>query len=665
MRLLDPRRLAPGPRRPVLGLALALPLLLACSPVGPDLGPPIEAIDVVQELLVDQDAWWVAEGEPEVGTISPSEYYKYDAADRISLILPPPAEVVVQAPEADGDLRFEFGAGVDRSTADLFPERAPGRFNLRLTQNGETVFDATISVYKKMDFEEAVWQRPEGGAILVSPGDELRLTTRQVGGRAVKTARVGFSGLQFVRNQQIERRPSDPGAPNIIYIVQDTMRWDRTTIAGAEQDLTPALARLAARGVRYSAAHATSSWTWPSTASLMTGLLPEAHGVISNESCVLPWGADTLAEVLQQRGYTTAAFARNPLIVPDKGFAQGFELFDSEREFEKTGLVMPDIEAWVREQGERRFFLYLHLADAHAPLAALASELERLDLDGITELTEEEIEERLGWANKELFRNPTFDVDKAFETAFPGGGIERVRELYDASVASGDTYLDELLDLLEELGLDDRTVVAFTSDHGEEWLEHGLIRHAHSLYRELVQVPLVLAGPDIPEGITIDAPVSNRGLVRTLARFGGAELETQGAVDLVELATAGVPDEGVGPVFFSTHHGFWQRARERKIFGVRDGDWMLKMGEVTSEDGGDELTFDWRLFDLANDPAQQVDVAEQHPYKADALRRLIEEKLTESDAINQETTGGLRVAASGATLEMLGDIGYLDGLEDE
>ena len=134
---------------------------------------------------------------------------------------------------------------------------------------------------------------------------------------------------------------------------------------------------------------------------------------------------------------------------------------------------------------------------------------------------------------------------------------------------------------------------------------------------------------------------------------------------MVELATAGVPDEGVGPVFFSTHHGFWQRTRERKIFGVRDGDWMLKMGEVTTEDGGDELTFDWRLFDLANDPAQQVDVAEQYPYKADDLRRLIEEKLTESDAINQETTGGLRVAASGATLEMLGDIGYLDGLEDE
>ncbi|MDG1500086.1 MAG: sulfatase [Planctomycetota bacterium] len=625
------------------------------------------AREVVQEIMVGEDLWWATKGEPKIESIGPSEHYKYDAADLVSLILPAPCEVAFEAPASDGAMRLMLGAGVDAEVGKLFAPKNPGRFEFVVTRNGEVAFKTVIEVHKEKAFEELIWRRPEGGGVDCKGGDQFTLRTRMLAPEVPEgynfQPKIGFCELRFERTKEIERQESSEDAPNIILIVQDTMRDDRTTMAGYGKDITPNLRKLAERGTRYSAAHATSSWTWPSTASLLTGLLPDAHSVVSNESCYLPNATDTLAEVLQLRGYTTGAFTRNPLITPDKGFAQGFEVFDSKHEFVKTGEFLPAINTWLDKQEDNRFFLYLHLADAHGPLEALPGELDRLGLKGIPSLDSDAIEKRIGKINKDLFYVKDYDARKGFDEAFGENGLGQVVEVYDGGVASGDYYLGEILKRVESLGLTGKTIVAFTSDHGEEWLEHGMIRHSQGLHKELVQVPMVIAGPGFEAGKVMDNVVSNRQLAHTLALFGGGVLDDiSNPIDLSVLDTM-TPEE-VGPVFFSTHHGFWKGERHKKIYGVRHGDWMLHFGQELEADGKTE-TFGWRLFNVADDPEELVELSDSYPEKVNELRKLIEDSLAAQLEMAKQNTGDLRVSAAGSTLKMLGDIGYLDGLDSK
>ena len=623
--------------------------------------------EVVQEVMIGDHFWWALEGEPRVEVISPSEHYKYDAADLISLVMPSPSEVAFEAPASDGPMRLMLGAGVDRSISKMFKAKQPGRFEFKVLKNGEVAFETIIDVHKDMDFEELIWKRPEDGGVVCNPGDKFRMSTRMLGPDLPKgrkfDPKIGFCDLRFERTEVIERQVSSEDAPNIILIVQDTMRGDRTTMSGYGKDITPNLRALADRGTRFTGAHSTASWTWPATASILTGLLPDAHSVVSNESCYLPTATDTLAEVLQRRGYTTAAFTRNPLVTAEKGFAQGFENFDSLHEFAKTSEFLPAINTWLDKQEDTRFFLYLHLTDAHSPLEALPSELDRLGLKGVPGVDGAGVEKHVGQINKDLFYVKDYDVRKGFDDAFGENGLEQVVEVYDGCVASGDHYIGEILKRVESLGLTGKTIVAFTSDHGEEWMEHGMIRHSQGLHRELVQVPMIIAGPGFEVGKVVDNIVSNRQLANTLAIFGGAVLpDVSNPIDLSKLDTM-TPEE-VGPVFFSTHHGFWKGRRHKKIFGVREGSWLLHFGQELEADNKTE-TFGWHLYNVDEDPEELNDISATHPEKVNSLRRLIEESLESQLEVAKEKSGNLRVPAAGATLEMLGNIGYLDGQDSE
>src|SRR6185503_6645741 len=102
-----------------------------------------------------------------------------------------------------------------------------------------------------------------------------------------------------------------------------------------------------------------------STASILTGLLPEEHGVLDDNSCFLAHGLLTLAEVLQLEGVTTAGWSANPLVVPSKNFDQGFELFASTDAFRKSEEFLGEVDDFLERTGDRRFLLYLHLTDPH------------------------------------------------------------------------------------------------------------------------------------------------------------------------------------------------------------------------------------------------------------------------------------------------------------
>ena len=618
-----------------------------------------------REILREPESWKVERAHPDsapfTGVLSPSIDFTVDGEDQPTLVMAPPCRLSFEAPDAL-ELGLRIAAGIDLATYGVIEPEQPVVFGFAATIDGQRVFEARIEAHSEVEQDERHWVRPASRSLAVPARARVQLETWIESGPAddERAHLVGFGDLLFERDETRERRRSSRETPNLILIVQDTLRSDRLSSYDYAKPISPSLDRLAQRGILFEQSFATSSWTWPSTASILTGLYPERHGVTDDSSCYLAHGNLTVPEVLQERGYTTAAFTCNPLISAAANFHQGFETFDGVRgRFRKTDELMRSVERWLDLRAGVRFFLYLHWVDPHAPYQPRLEDLARLG--GIRPAN---------WGGDDaiydvpghLWRGAGHDeAGKPIEDFFDSEQLRYWNEQYDASVATGDWFLGRLLDHLEALKIDDETIVVFTSDHGEEWLDHGLLTHGQSVHRELVQVPLVMAGPGIPSGVVVSQPISNRQIAPTLARLGGADLEAvEAPIDLWELESL-TPQ----PVFFSTTHGWWNGRRGRQpIHGLREGRWVLHHApsggdwkqpeELAPPDG------QLRLYDVESDPFERTDVAERHPERVAAMRRRLDEHLEKQRAQRTATSFG----AGSATLRMLGAIGYL-GEEEE
>jgi arylsulfatase A-like enzyme len=633
---------------------------------------------IVDEVLARADSWKRIEGTASVGILTTPGDYRVDAGDLPAVLMPPPCTVSFQVPALDvaqDSLSLRLAAGVDAMVFDAIDEYKgagqPALFGFEVSLGGEVLFETEIEARQGQERTERSWKRPSGanavgagvlrkGRITCSPGDVITLRTWQKAGPKAPTEnwRIGFGGLRIERDLYVDREPSSPTQPNVILIVQDTLRYDRTSVGGYGLPTTPALERLAGSGLSFDEAYAASSWTWPSTAAILTGRTPEVNGVTGRDSCYLASGNETLAEALQRRGYTTGAFTRNPLIVSEKNFDQGFETFDDSHRFQKTGTLLPKIMDWLEQRGDERFFLYLHLVDSHGPLTPLASEVERLGFPPIIKTADGQ---RVTELRESLLHGAGYNRKlERIEYVAPAE-LAEMNRLYDASVASGDTYLAKIMDWVESQGLGDETVIAFTSDHGEEWLDHGHLEHAHSLYSELVRVPLVIAGPGIPKGEVASGPISNRRLAGSLAHIGQADLGD--GVGSLGIEGYDLDERSTGPVFFSTRYALWNAQRDQQTYGIRIGDEVLHYCPTGRPFGVSKANAppegEWRLFNLADDPKELHDLAAERPKRARELRNQLLDSLLERAEAAQEVTGGLDVDAGAATMDMLGRIGYL------
>lgn len=632
----------------LIGLSLTL---TACSPSEPERM-------VIQSVHTD---YLEGEGRYEVVRVAPGGAVRrmiltpalhalVDGGDLPSLVMPPSAEVRLQVPQDGGPFVLHGAAGIDlKSGKTLNDTSPPVKILFEVEVDGQRYFESTQSVRPREGVRGPVkdpmsWARfADGAGYQLAGGETITLRTDLLSGSTQSPEELlcGFGGLRLEVVRERERLEASPETPNIVFIVMDTLRADRTHLEGYERDTTPHLKRISERAVIYDQALSTSSWTWPSTASFLTGLPPEAHGVLLHRSSWLAHSLTTLPEVLQERGYTTGGFSANPLISANKNFSQGFERFEApESEFVSGEVVMPDCLAWVRTHAEHRFFLYLHLADPHVPHEPHPEEIERLGLKRPEGFPEHGFQLAHNVLRQQLLQ-PPFGVTDITEV-LPPEHIPWIDDEYDACVATGDRHLGSLLDLLEELSLMDRTIIAFVSDHGEELLDHGALDHARTLHPELVRVPMLIAGPGI-EPARISEPTSTRHLGPTLARFGGAELELpQRALNLAD------PSEAAArAVHFRTDKGFWGRDAKATILGVRVGD--LSLHWVPDADGAPAH----RLYDISTDPTEQNDIAASRPEDVARLAELIDSHQREWASSRPETLeGGARAAA------MLRAIGY-------
>ena len=517
--------------------------------------------------------------------------------------------------------------------------RGSGKVRFSGTLDGRALFEREVDCSAKVPPDERVWHAlrvplPGGGKLELSADYE---------GNQPQAPKVGFGRPRVVVPFAVERARASAEQPNVVLVVVDTLRADRLSCYGHPAATSPRLDALAAAGARFERAYASAPWTIPGTASVLSGLSPPEHGLGTSRSYYLVDAVETLAEVFQRAGLSTAAFAGNPLIAPARGFDQGFEHFVVYR-WARALHITPDVKAWLRQQGERRFFLYVHHVDPHAPYEPTEASRARFvpaPPPGLAEV----------------------DPRGTIASWYEGDGSDRERvlaslahqsSLYDAEVHDVDAQIGALLDELDALGLAERTLVCVTSDHGEEFAEHGWAGHHEQLFDESVRVPLILAGPGVPEGRVIATPVENRFVAPTLLALAGvAPRGGAGGPNLLsseELALAA----GAG-VFVLNSLGTWADfdARTVRKLGpnqsvILDG-WRLVQCPAPPE--GEPL---FALYDLAADPACRHDVAAAHPERVADLSARIKAWMREG----RERQPAL-APTSAATEEMLRELGYI------
>ncbi len=403
---------------------------------------------------------------------------------------------------------------------------------------------------------------------------------------------------------------SQAGWPNVLLITLDTVRADHLSSYGYPKLTTPHLDVFASRATRYRTCFATSPWTVPSHASLFTGRHPFEHGAHSFEPSsarrinVFPLddGHETLAEVLRQEGYVTGGIVANRVYLdPVLNLDQGFETWQVKY------VVSPKINRrvfrWLEQNRDQRFFLFVNYMDAHRPynVTPAAGELRY---------------------PKAQYPAHTLDalISRVMIEGEPPGELgELVVEQYDRAIRNLDAQLGRLFERLEALDLYDDTLIVITSDHGEYFGEHGLVEHSKDVYRQALEVPLIVKRAGQTRGEVVDTPASLVDVPRLILADISPDLLERHA-DRFPYALGSHPV--IAENYFSRpkdvlHPAYGQRFRRVRTALIEGG-----YKYIHSSDGAHEL------YRLEDDPDEANDEIAALPERAqemsDALRRLQE-----------------------------------------
>jgi arylsulfatase A-like enzyme len=309
--------------------------------------------------------------------------------------------------------------------------------------------------------------------------------------------------------------------PPVILVIIDTFPAGHCSCYGYERSTTPSLDRLAGDGVRFSHAIAPSPWTLPSLASILTGTLPSRHQAGLHLD---PWTQDdrklarmrpgmvTLADLFREDGYQTVGFFNNPFAHGEFGLDQGFDLYDyaggDNLSIREAAQVVNEAAAWIEQNGDKPFFMALHFFDPHLafnpPLSYAAPYI-----SGYQGELKPPFNPDIAAVRKGLISYT--DEDKRF-----------ILGLYDGELASTDAELGRFMSFLKSKELYESALVIVTSDHGEEFWEHGGFEHGHSLHREVLEVPLVIKFPGSDfAGKSVEEYVSLMDILPTVAEHMG------------------------------------------------------------------------------------------------------------------------------------------------
>jgi arylsulfatase A-like enzyme len=441
--------------------------------------------------------------------------------------------------------------------------------------------------------------------------------------------------------------------PNIILIISDTLRADHLGSYGYFRDTSPHIDALGADGVVVRNVIAQAPATIPSVPALLTSNYASRSYDPSRD--VIPQHGTTLAEALREHGYRTAAFSSNPLVSARKsqhglgGIDRGFGLFDdsvaygedaagwSDQWRSASGIVNKAIKWLEGATPGKKFFLYLHIMDPHDvywPPRRFRSRY------------------HAGYRGKEDIakgRPAVYEqqILKGEEVDLRRRDIEHLVALYDAEVAYVDVQVGRLLEKLERMGLREDTLVVVTSDHGEEFFEHGGLKHGFTLYQEVIVVPLLMRYPGaLPSEKIVD------GAVVQLIDV---------APTILDLAGLPIPEEMTGASLVPRILG--DRSTSRR-YAITETPYTGAKAVVTDrwkyihhfggapwrKDLADRYYEGTELYDLKEDPGERENCVDEHEDVAARLHELLvrdlpeaqQERLGEGSELGEEARQRLR-----------------------
>jgi arylsulfatase A-like enzyme len=389
----------------------------------------------------------------------------------------------------------------------------------------------------------------------------------------------------------------------IVVITLDTTRADRLPAYGFHEVATPAIDRLALEGVVFDEAESVAPLTLVAHTSLFTGLYPPHHGVRDNLDTPLDRSVASLPELLQRRGFQTAAFVGSVVLAGDRGVARGFDVYRDVHGVDGHGEpvrrrpgaeVVDEAIEWIDQLTTRHFCLWVHLYDAHAP------------------------------------RSLPLEVRRVYGNS------------YEGAIAYMDSQVGRLLDALEHKKLLGTSAIVLAGDHGESLGEHGEREHGIFLYEAALRVPLVIRAPGLMPR-RIQRPVSLVDVMPTaLDLVAEAPLQS---IDGESLVPALRDRRGRAPADRSVYAEsmYAQRFGWAPLRMIRDGG--LKYIDAPRPE----------LYDLYADPSEQHDLSAERPSTVAALRRALE-GMARGPSVDRASD-----SVSAERLRTLASLGYVGG----
>ena len=424
-------------------------------------------------------------------------------------------------------------------------------------------------------------------------------------------------------------RATPSARPSLVLVTIDTLRADRLGCYGYHRDTTPTLDALAEEAVLFENAYTTMATTLPAHASIMTGTYPLTHGVVANAAYLPRTLADavslrTVAEMLSDEGYVTAAFVSAAPLKRHSGIDRGFEIFSQpvglQRSSTRTTNQALD---WVDQASpDEPFFLWVHYFDPHWPYSPPWR-----------------FRNQLGETGRLVSYLKRIGVGKS-----PSTKLINANDAYDGEVLYTDTEVGRLFDRLKKRGLWDRSVVVATADHGEGLGQHDYMYHGR-IYNEQLRVPLLIKLPGQSSGRRTSQITSLIDLLPILSSVAALPISESDRGQFQGYDTLGSSFERDAVFSERTHRkGTWGPARRYALTSLR---WKL----LHSPTEGDAL------YDLSVDPYEMRNVIDEHPEVAEEMLASLSERIRlhyrepDPDSAN---------ATDAETLKQLRALGYIE-----
>jgi arylsulfatase A-like enzyme len=496
--------------------------------------------------------------------------------------------------------------------------------------------------------------------------------------------------VPIVREEKVEVDEGEVVStmPNVLILCIESIRMDHLSTYGYVRETSPQLTELADRGALFLRAFSQSSWTKPNVASILTARYSSGHGVNRMGqalSDVLPY----LPDVLARNGYATGLFSSSPFLLPLFGFHRGVEELYTPPEKRTKELVLWNLfktlwipvlklpfqpverleygiesflqlkrirpldlsatslnsalESWTSRIGQRPFFAYVHYMEPHLPYSPPPP----FDYMFYSD-----------YRGDPRVQPPRLQGHEPFERLDPidTDAHRFIKAKYDGEIAYIDREIGRLIEFLDGRDLLDHTILIVTSDHGQEFFEHGGYGHGRSLYNEVVQIPLIMVYPGkIPPGTSISANVRHIDIAPTIFDYCG-----------IDYSEMGFDGTSLRPLL-SGYTGSQQKSDEESTGESREGILYFELytggfeGRAIQKDGkklyiankkGEKAA---QLFDLSKDPGEQQpltdDSVQQH------LTSLLEDIYNRSKS---RSVHAAEVEIDTNTEEKLRSLGYLE-----